>query len=113
MDQRFTLMDQRFTDHFQVLSTTIDAIHQLLDSQLKIKADKLDVAGVDTRVNCLENRAADIENKLQALQTTQTGFFAWLKTALTPPSEASKSAEKVSYSSPSKWWYELLILADQ
>lgn len=97
MDQRFTSMDQRFTQRFtsmdekftdldtqfKVLSSTVDAIHHLLHDQMAFKADKSDVATVDTKVNDLGTRVGGIEDQLQALHKSQTGFFTWVKAKMT------------------------------
>jgi len=87
--QRFTSMDEKFTDldtQFKVLSSTVNAIHHFLQDQMAFKADKSDVAGVDARVNSLGTRVEGIENQLQALHKSQTGFFTWMKAKMTSTS---------------------------
>lgn len=71
MDKKFLDMDKRFEDvdaKLTVIRTTVDAVYDLLDGELKLKVTKCEV-------DVLRQRMTGVEEMVRDLKASQTGFL--------------------------------------
>lgn len=72
------------SDTVKGLVSTVDAIYDLLNTTVNMKADRRDVTDLNQRMGAMEGNVQDLQGAVDNLRSEQKGFFERLMEMLTP-----------------------------